>query len=206
MRFEISPHPIPYPEALAKMEKEVLDIQKGKDTPLIWMLEHPALYTSGTSAKPSDLLDTKGFPVFETGRGGEFTYHGPGQRVAYVMLDLTPYGKDLKKYIALLEQWIMHTLADFKIESFRRAGRIGIWVNHNGSEKKLAALGVRVKKWVTMHGIAINLNPDLLHFTGIVPCGIKEFGVTSLHEMGHHISMQELDESLKRNFEIIFKL
>jgi lipoyl(octanoyl) transferase len=204
MRWEIADKPITYPDALAKMEAEVKAVQDQKSKGLVWLLEHPPLYTAGTSAKQTDLLDHKGFPVYETGRGGQFTYHGPGQRVGYVMMDLTEHGKDVRKYVCNLEEWIIQTLAEFDIESFRREGRIGIWVNHQGAEKKIAALGVRVKKWVTMHGIAINLNPDLSHFSGIVPCGISEFGVTSLNELGKDISISDLDKTLKATFENIF--
>lgn len=204
MKWEISNQPVNYPDALVKMEAEVKAVQDQKSGGLVWLLEHPPLYTAGTSARQSDLLDHKGFPVYETGRGGQFTYHGPGQRVGYVMMDLAKHGKDVRKYVCNLEEWIIQTLAEFDIESFRREGRIGIWVNHQGAEKKIAALGVRVKKWVTMHGIAINVNPDLSHFTGIVPCGIKQFGVTSLKEMGVDIPLGDLDKVLKTKFQIIF--
>lgn len=205
LKWEISRNQIPYPDALTRMEQEVLAIQEGASTGLIWLLEHPPLYTAGTSSKSEDLLDHNGFPVYETGRGGQFTYHGPGQRVAYLMLDLNTYNRDLKAYICNLERWILATLKDFDIEGFQRKDRVGIWVfDKNGQEKKIAAIGVRVKKWVTMHGIAINVNPDLSHFSGIVPCGLRQYGVTSLHDLGVNIQMEELDRALQHNFNRFF--
>lgn len=205
LKWEISPDHISYPDALGKMEQEVIAVQNGNSDGLVWLLEHPPLYTAGTSSKSEDLLDHNGYPVYETGRGGQFTYHGPGQRVAYLMLDLNKYNRDLKAYICNLERWIISTLKDFGIEGLQRKDRVGIWViDKLGQEKKIAAIGVRVKKWVTMHGIAINVNPDLSHFSGIVPCGLKQFGVTSFHDLGIKIRTQDLDETLKKNFELFF--
>lgn len=204
-KWEISPDHISYPDALDKMEQEVIAVQNGQSNGFVWLLEHPPLYTAGTSSKSEDLLDHNGYPVYETGRGGQFTYHGPGQRVAYLMLDLNKYNRDLKAYICNLERWIILTLKDFGIEGLQRKDRVGIWViDKTGQEKKIAAIGVRVKKWVTMHGIAINVNPDLSHFSGIVPCGLKQFGITSFHDLNINISMSELDASLKKNFDLFF--
>lgn len=205
LKWEISPDHISYPDALGKMEQEVLAVQNGQSDGLVWLLEHPPLYTAGTSSKSEDLLDHNGYPVYETGRGGQFTYHGPGQRVAYLMLDLNKYNRDLKAYICNLERWIISTLKDFGIEGLQRKDRVGIWViDKTGQEKKIAAIGVRIKKWVTMHGIAINVNPDLSHFSGIVPCGLKQFGVTSFHDLNINIRMEDLDKALQRNFELFF--
>lgn len=196
---------IAYPDALAEMESRVADIRDGSAPEMVWLLEHPPLYTAGTSAKASDLLNAR-FPVFETGRGGEYTYHGPGQRVAYVMLDLKKrqQAPDIKKYVCQLEEWVIRSLAHFGIKGERRDGRIGIWVVTPSGEKKIAAVGVRIRHWVTYHGIAINVNPDLSHFGGIVPCGIREFGVTSIHDLGKSISMKELDDVLQKEFEAVF--
>lgn len=180
-------------------------IRAGTAGDLVWLLEHPPLYTAGTSADPSDLL-TSQFPVLETGRGGEYTYHGPGQRVAYVMLDLKKHQQapDIKKYVCQLEEWVIRSLAHFGIKGERREGRIGIWVVTPSGEKKIAAVGVRIRHWVTYHGIAINVHPDLSHFNGIVPCGIREFGVTSFQNLGKSISMKELDAVLRQEFEGVF--
>lgn len=197
--------PQPYPEALKFMEQRVASIRAGLESEAIWLLEHPPLYTAGTSAKSKDLLDMR-LPVYQTGRGGQYTYHGPGQRVAYVMLDLKKRQDepDLKKYIWQLEQWIIQTLSEFDICGERREGRVGIWIP-GSPEKKIAAIGVRVRHWVAYHGISINLNPDLGHFDGIVPCGIPEHGVTSIHDLGREdVTMQDLDESLSDNFEKVF--
>lgn len=188
---------VSYPEAISFMENRIQSIRQGGDE-CIWLLEHPPLYTAGTSAKASDLLDTQRFPTFESGRGGQFTYHGPGQRVAYVMLDLNRRIPDLRRYVAMLETWIIQTLAEFDIKGFQRQGRVGIWVNTPYGEEKIAAIGVRVSKWITYHGLAINVNPDLEHFSGIVPCGLPQFGVTSFHKLGCSISMNELDQALKQ--------
>lgn len=205
MEWIISDTPQDYKNAVSAMEERVAAIRSGSAGDLVWLLEHPPLYTAGTSADPSDLLNPQ-FPVFETGRGGEYTYHGPGQRVAYVMLDLKQrqQAPDIKKYVCQLEEWVIRSLAHFGIKGERRAGRIGIWVVTQTGEKKIAAVGVRIRHWVTYHGIAINVNPDLSHFGGIVPCGIREFGVTSFHDLEKPISMKELDAVLQKEFEAVF--
>jgi len=198
--------PVAYPDAVSFMESRVDAIAKEGAADCIWLLEHPPLYTGGTSAKASDLLDNS-FPVYETGRGGEYTYHGPGQRVAYVMLNLKKCQQepDLKKYIWQLEEWIIRTLARLDVTGERRAGRVGIWVSHDGTESKIAAIGVRIRHWVSYHGIAINLSPDLSHFNGIVPCGIQGYGVTSLKALGKNVSMAELDIALQATFDEVFE-
>lgn len=205
MEFKTQSGLLEYPNAVAAMEDRVAAIRAGTAEDVVWLVEHPPLYTAGTSANPADLLNPQ-FPVYETGRGGEYTYHGPGQRVAYVMLDLKKrqQAPDIKKYVCMLEEWVIRSLAHFGIKGERREGRIGIWVSTPSGEKKIAAIGVRIRHWVTYHGIAINVNPDLSHFGGIVPCGIKEFGVTSLHDLGKDISMKELDAVLKEEFESVF--
>lgn len=197
--------PIPYPDALQVMDDQVAKIIDGAND-AVWLLEHPHLYTAGTSAKAEDLLTTNNIPVYKTGRGGEYTYHGPGQRVIYTMLNLEQRNqKDLRQFIHHLEEWIILTLKDVGLTAERRDGRIGLWVTHpNKTEHKIAALGVRVRKWVTFHGAAINVNPDLSYFNGIVPCGIKEHGVTSLHNEGIDITYKELDELLISNFNKVF--
>ena len=191
------------------MERKVLAIHEGHENECVWFLEHPPLYTAGTSAKKSDLLDPK-FPVHETGRGGEYTYHGPGQRVAYVMLNLKQrqHEPDIKKYVWQLEEWIIQALRHFDIEGERREGRIGIWVmDQEGRELKIAALGVRIRHWITYHGIAINLDPDLTHYEGIVPCGISEYGVTSIAQLlGHSPQMEVLDQALRESWEQVFDI
>jgi lipoyl(octanoyl) transferase len=198
---------VDYPDALSFMGARAAAIRAGAAPETLWFLEHPPLYTAGTSAKKHDLLRAD-FPVYEAGRGGQYTYHGPGQRVAYVMLDLlkrkSGEGPDLKAYICALEDWIIRALGDLGVRGERRAGRIGIWVDRGGAEKKIAAVGVRVRRWVTLHGISINLNPDLSHFSGIVPCGISEHGVTSLADLGIKASMADLDTALKRHFTAVF--
>ena len=205
MEWIVSDTPQDYKSAVFAMEERVAAIRAGEASDLVWLLEHPPLYTAGTSANPSDLLNPR-FPVFETGRGGEYTYHGPGQRVAYVMLDLKKrqQAPDIKKYVCQLEEWVIRSLAHFGIKGERRDGRIGIWVVTPSGEKKIAAVGVRIRHWVTYHGIAINVHPDLSHFEGIVPCGIREFGVTSFHDLGKPISMKELDAVLEKEFEAVF--
>ncbi len=196
---------VEYPAALAVMESRVADIHKNQKPEAIWLLEHPPLYTSGTSAKSTDLLGKHPFPVYDAGRGGQWTYHGPGQRIGYVMLDLKSRGQaDVRRYVQNLEQWLIATLAHFGVDAFTREGRIGVWVEHAGGEAKIAALGIRVRKWVTYHGISLNVHPDLSHYAGIVPCGIHGHGVTSLHAMGKKISMEEVDATLKQEFEKIF--
>ena len=196
---------IAYPDALARMDARVADIAAGTAPEAVWLLEHPPLYTGGTSAKADDMLDAR-FPVFDTGRGGEYTYHGPGQRVVYLMLNLKKRQQepDLKKYVWQLEEWIIRTLARFGVTGERREGRVGIWVVHGGTEAKIAAIGVRIRRWVAFHGIAINNNPDLAHFGGIVPCGVRGFGVTSLAALGKDVSMDELDDALRATFHEVF--
>lgn len=202
MEWIVADKPVPYEAALEAMEAHVAAVHGGTAGERIWLLEHPPLYTAGTSAKAGDLLSPDRFPVYYTGRGGEFTYHGPGQRVAYVMLDLARRGRDVKRFVSSLEQWIIDTLAAFDVSAGRREGRIGIWVDRDdGHEDKIAALGIRIRKWVSFHGIAINLKPDLEHFSGIVPCGISEHGVTSLAELGVRTTMADLDAALKDTFE-----
>ena len=207
MEIKASNDLVEYPDALGVMEARVADIRSGVEPEMIWLLEHPPLYTAGTSAKAVDLL-TPRFPVFETGRGGEYTYHGPGQRVGYVMLDLKARQRipDIKLYVWQLEEWIIRALGDFGIKGERRAGRVGIWVMHDETESKIAALGVRIRHWVTYHGISINVDPDLSHFEGIVPCGIREFGVTSLHNLGVKISMDDLDQALMKHWVAVFEV
>lgn len=197
--------PVAYPDAIAAMEQRVAAIRRGEQDEAVWLLEHPPLYTAGTSAKDSDLLDSR-FPVYPAGRGGQYTYHGPGQRVAYVMLDLAARGGDIRHYVWQLEEWIIRTLARLDITGERRAGRIGIWVAdaRNGTESKIAAIGVRVRSGVTYHGIAINVHPELAHFSGIVPCGLAGFGVTSLREMGLETGLRELDRLLQDVFPSVF--
>lgn len=202
-----SQYPQDYNQSVAWMEQRVAGVRSGSENECVWLLEHPPLYTGGTSAKNDDLLNPQ-FPVYETGRGGQYTYHGPGQRVAYVMLDLKKRQNepDLKKYIWQLEEWIIGTLAEFDIHGERREGRVGIWIAGE-PEKKIAAIGVRVRHWVTYHGISINLNPDLSHFDGIVPCGISEHGVTSIHDQGRdNVTMKDLDRVLEKYFEKVFSV
>ena len=205
VEWRISDRPVPYPEALAVMEERVAAIRAGDASELVWLLEHPPLYTAGTSARADDLLTPARFPVFTAGRGGQYTYHGPGQRVAYVMLDLQARGPDLRAYIWRLEEWLIRTLDQFNVRGERRAGRVGIWVvKPDGTEAKIAAVGVRIRRWVSYHGVAINLDPDLEHFAGIVPCGIRDFGVTSLADLGLTTSMAELDSALRSIFPAVF--
>jgi len=201
----ISGAPVAYPDALSFMERRVGDIAAGAAPETVWLLEHPPLYTAGTSAHAGDLLTPGRFPVYDTGRGGQYTYHGPGQRVAYVMLDLNRRGRDLRRYITALEQWIIDTLAAFNVKGERRAGRVGIWVDRGrGREDKIAAIGVRVRHWISFHGIAINVDPVLEHFSGIVPCGITGHGVTSLVDLGLPVALADLDVALRKTFETSF--
>lgn len=194
----------PYPLALQMMEKSVEKIQLGQDTEQIFLLEHPPLYTAGTSAKSQELIGSGDCPVYFTGRGGKYTYHGPGQRVVYVMLDLRHRMKDIRAFVRALEEWVIQSLKTLDIRCERREGRIGLWVDHQGDEKKIAAIGIRLKQWISFHGIAINVNPDLTHYRGIVPCGIKEYGVTSLEALGSSASLEDLDEALYKTFSLIF--
>lgn len=205
VEWRISPDPVDYERAVAAMEARVAAIRAGEARELVWGLEHPALYTAGTSASDDELLDAHGLPVYRTGRGGRFTWHGPGQRVVYVMLDLRQRGADVRSYVCDLESWIIVGLRHFGVTGERRPGRVGIWVAHpDGREEKIAALGVRVRHWVSYHGIAINVAPDLAHFGGIVPCGISEHGVTSLAALGKDADMAALDDALRREFESVF--
>lgn len=195
----------PYPDAVSQMEARAKAIAAGEAQEHIWLLEHPPLYSAGTSAKAEDLVDPNRFDVFESGRGGQYTYHGPGQRVGYVMLDLRKRGRDVAAFVRGLEQWIIDTLAEFDVTAERRCGRVGVWVvMPDGSEAKIAAIGVRLKKWVSFHGLSINVSPDLTHFGGIVPCGIQEHGVTSLAALGKTADIATLDAALKVNFERLF--
>ena len=213
VQWEISDGEVEYSTALKRMDSHVYQMINGKAAEKIWLLEHPSLYTAGTSANKRDLVEPNRFPVFKTNRGGQFTYHGPGQRVAYVMLDLNKRGKDIKAFVEKLEAWIIHTLAEFNVVGQTRIGRVGIWVERtdkpktvNGlpEEEKIAAIGIRLRKWVTFHGLSINVDPDLTHFQGIVPCGIKEHGVTSLVDLGLPVSMTDLDNALKKSFSKVF--
>ncbi len=200
-QWRISSVPVHYPAAVSEMEALVAAIAAGKAGEQVWLLEHPALYTAGTSANISDLIDPARFPVFKTGRGGQYTYHGPGQRVGYFMLDLKSRGRDVRAFIAGLEGLVIDTLADFEVNAGRRSGRIGVWVNlPDGSDAKIAAIGVRIRKWVSFHGISINICPNLSHFSGIIPCGITEHGVTSLQALGIDASMADVDTALCQNF------
>lgn len=197
---------VDYQAAVAEMERRVAAIRDGTDPQMVWLLEHPPLYTAGTSAKAADLLLPGRLPVFESGRGGEYTYHGPGQRVAYVMLDLRARGGDVRAHVQGLEQWIIDTLSEFGLIGERRPSRVGVWVRRpDGGEDKVAAIGVRVRKWVTYHGISINVAPDLSHYEGIVPCGIAGHGVTSLAKLGVGASLEDVDAALERTFEAAFR-
>jgi lipoyl(octanoyl) transferase len=200
IEWRASEVPVPYEEALAFMEERAAAIRQGTARECIWLLEHPPLFTAGTSADPSELFNPQDFPVFNAGRGGRYTYHGPGQRVGYVMLDLEKRGKDIRRFVNRLEGWMIDTLAEFGVPAHRARGRIGIWVGEGPQEAKIGALGVRVKRWVTLHGFALNVAPDLSHFGGIVPCGIADYGVTSLAELGKQIPIQRVDAALKRSF------
>lgn len=189
---------VPYPEAVAEMEARAAAIRAGTAGELIWLLEHPPLYTAGTSAAADELLAPSRFPVYPTGRGGRYTYHGPGQRVGYVMLDLERRGRDVRRFVAALEDWLIGALGELGVKARRSSGRIGIWVDHQGQEAKIGAIGVRVRRWVTLHGFSLNVDPDLEHFGGIIPCGLAEFPVTSLRQQGSAHGMPALDAALKR--------
>ncbi|MBV9347437.1 MAG: lipoyl(octanoyl) transferase LipB [Pseudolabrys sp.] len=205
----IAQAPVDYEAAVAAMDVRAQAIAAGTAGELVWLVEHPPLYTAGTGTKPTEILDAR-FPLFQTGRGGQTTYHGPGQRVAYAMLDLKRRGADVRRYVATLEEWIIRTVAAFGIDGARREDRIGVWVSRpdkgEGHEDKIAALGIRVKQWVTLHGIAVNVAPDLRHFAGIVPCGVQDarYGVTSLADLGVRIAMAEFDTALRKEFEAMF--
>jgi lipoyl(octanoyl) transferase len=201
--WKISDQPVAYPAALAGMEARVAAIAEGTASEQVWLLEHPPIYTAGTSARDEDLLEAR-FPVYRTGRGGQFTYHGPGQRVAYAMLDLKRRKPDVRAYVCDLEEWLIQALAELGVKGERREGRVGIWVQRGMREDKIAALGVRIRRWVSLHGVALNVAPDLSHFTGIVPCGVTQHGVTSLADLGIAASMADVDVALKRSFGKIF--
>ena len=202
VEWKTSDRLVPYDEAVASMDERVGAIAAGQAGELVWLLEHPALYTAGTSANPSDLLDPGPLPVHQTGRGGQYTYHGPGQRVGYLMLDLNRRGRDLRAFVRQLEDWIVATLASFGVDASTREGRVGVWVvDAKGRDLKIAALGLRVRRWVTLHGISLNVAPELDHYRGIVPCGIREHGVTSLAALGIDATMAEVDAVLKRTFD-----
>jgi len=194
---------LPYPQAVSFMEERAGAIAEGRADELIWLVEHPPIYTAGTSARDEDLIDAR-FPVFKTGRGGQFTYHGPGQRVGYVMLDLKRRKPDVRAYVRDLEEWLIRALAHFGVKGERREGRVGIWVQRGMREDKIAALGVRVRRWVTFHGVSFNVSPSLADFTGIVPCGISQHGVTSLADLGISATMADADAALKAAFEEVF--
>ena len=199
-----------YPEAVSAMEARVAAISAGDSPEQVWLVEHPPLYTAGTSANNDDLLDADRFPVYQAGRGGEFTYHGPGQRVGYVMMDLNRRDRDVRKFVRDLEEWMIVTLAAFGIAGERRDGRVGIWIDHGrhggipGKEDKIAAIGVRLRRWVSFHGVSINISPDLSHYDGIVPCGISQYGVTSLQALGISASVADVDVALRSAFESVF--
>jgi lipoyl(octanoyl) transferase len=209
VEWRVEAAPVAYPDALATMDARAAAIAAGAAGELVWLIEHPALYTAGTSAKPEDLRDQR-FPVFTAGRGGQLTYHGPGQRVAYVMLDLKRRGADVRRFVANLEEWLIRTLAAFEVPGERREDRVGVWVlrpdQGEGREDKIAAIGIRVRRWVSLHGISLNVDPDLSHFAGIVPCGVAEprFSVTSLRDLGRAATLAQVDAALRDAFEAVF--
>src|SRR5437868_170664 len=205
IEWRVSNALVPYAEAVAEMERRVAAIRAGTAPELVWLLEHPPLYTAGTSAREEDLLEPQYLPVHHTGRGGRYTYHGPGQRIAYVMLDLARRDRDVRCHVHRLEEWMIRTLARFGVRGARRDGRVGIWVmRSDGSEEKIAAVGVRVRHWVSYHGVALNVDPELDHFQGIVPCGIADHGVTSLARLGISAAMAEIDTALRAAFDPVF--
>ena len=207
--WRVEAAPVTYPDALTAMDARAAAIAAGAAAEFVWLIEHPPLYTAGTSARPEDLRDQR-FPLFTAGRGGQLTYHGPGQRVAYVMLDLKRRGADVRCFVANLEEWLIRTLAAFEVAGERREDRVGVWVRRpdrgEGHEDKIAAIGIRVRRWVSLHGISLNVDPDLSHFAGIVPCGVAEprFGVTSLRDLGRAATMAQVDAALRREFEAVF--
>ena len=200
VEWTVSDGLVPYAEALAFMDERAAAIRSGSAKECVWLLEHPPLFTAGTSADPAELINPLDLPVHEAGRGGRYTYHGPGQRVGYVMLDLDKRGRDVRRLVDSLEGWIIAGLADLGVDAHRAPGRIGIWVGSGPGEAKIAALGIRIKRWVTLHGFSINVAPDLAHFGGIVPCGIADFGVTSLADQGKETAMLRVDAALRRSF------
>lgn len=209
VEWRISAAPVDYCDAITEMEQRVSAIRAGNAQECVWLLEHPTTYTAGTSAMSDDLLLPDRFPVYVTGRGGQYTYHGPGQRIAYVMLDLTRRGRDVRKFVCALEDWVTDVLSQFGVVGERRQGRVGVWVRRPelgvGREDKIAAIGVRIRRWVTFHGIAMNVNPNLDHYSGIVPCGVQEHGITSLADLGKYVSMDEVDAALRASFSNRFR-
>ena len=209
-QWVVATAPVPYSDAVTLMEARVAAIQAGEAPEMVWLVEHPPLYTAGVSAKPGDLIAPDRFPVFASGRGGQYTYHGPGQRVAYVMLALNRRQKDIRAFVQALEHWIIDTLWRFNVEGHIREGRVGVWVERRDrgydplTEEKIAAIGIKLRRWVSFHGISLNVEPDLSHFGGIVPCGITEHGVTSLLDLGLPVTMDEVDYALRLSFEAIF--
>jgi lipoyl(octanoyl) transferase len=202
VEWRVSDGLVAYPEALAEMEARASEVRSGSASELVWLLEHPPLFTAGTSADPAELFNPMNFPVFQAGRGGRYTYHGPGQRVGYLILDLERRGRDIRHFVHSLEGWMIAALGRLGVSARREPGRIGIWTGSGPDEAKIGAIGVRVRRWVTMHGFSINVAPDLSHFGGIVPCGIAEYGVTSLERLGLEPSMEPLDEALKDSFPL----
>ncbi len=202
--WRVSQGLVPYEEALAVMEARVNAVLAGEVGELIWLLEHPPLYTAGTSSSAQELIDAARFPVYQTGRGGKHTYHGPRQRIVYAVMDLTRRDHDLRAHVWRLEEWVIRTLAEFGVTGERRKGRVGVWVMTDGRDQKIAALGVRARRWVTSHGVALNVNPDLSHFAGIVPCGITGYSVTSLHALGVCVTMAEVDAAFQKHFAGVF--
>ena len=207
--WAVSTKPVAYPDAVAAMNERVEAILEGRAGELVWLLEHPPLYTAGVSAKQADLIDPERFPVFESERGGQFTYHGPGQRVAYVMLDLRERGRDVRKFVQSLEAWVVGALAEFNVKGEVHEGRVGVWVERRAPgfpprEDKIAAIGVKLRRWVSFHGVSLNVEPDLGHFAGIVPCGISEHGVTSLVDLGLPVTLNEADAALRLSFARVF--
>lgn len=211
VEWRISEAFTPYPDAVAEMEQRVAGISSADAGEQVWLVQHPPLYTAGTSANDDDLLDAHRFPVFRAGRGGEFTYHGPGQRVGYVMLDLNQRGRDVRQFVRDLEEWMIVTLSAFGVNGERRDGRVGIWVDRGrhgglpGKEDKIAAIGVRLRRWVSFHGTSLNICPDLSHYDGIVPCGISQHGVTSLQDLGIDATVEDVDVALREAFETVFE-
>lgn len=205
IEWRVSEGLVPYADALADMEQRAAAVRAGNAGELVWLLEHPPLFTAGTSADPAELFNPKGFPVFEAGRGGRYTYHGPGQRVGYLVLDLEKRGRDIRRFVHSLEGWMIDALGELGVSARREPGRIGIWTGEGAAEAKIGAIGVRVRRWVTMHGFSINVSPDLSHFDGIVPCGIAEYGVTSLAALGKKDGMSQLDRALSFTFNRFIK-
>lgn len=205
IEWRVSEGLVPYADALADMEQRAAAVRAGNAGELVWLLEHPPLFTAGTSADPAELFNPKGFPVFEAGRGGRYTYHGPGQRVGYLVLDLEKRGRDIRRFVHSLEGWMIDALGELGVSARREPGRIGIWTGEGAAEAKIGAIGVRVRRWVTMHGFSINVSPDLSHFDGIVPCGIAEYGVTSLAALGKKDGMSQLDRALSSTFNRFIK-